>query len=129
MKFICLGYIDEAAFLSLTEAERMAKMEECFAYDDVLRAGGHFLGGYALGTVLKAKTVREQNGQVVAVDGPYAETKEHLGGILLLEARDLAHAVELMSKHPGARMGPFEIRENAVEIQELVDARSAQYKK
>jgi hypothetical protein len=85
-------------------------MEECFAYDDVLRAGGHFIGGEALDSASKAVTLWAKAGKVVATDGPFAETKETLGGILLLEARDMEHAVELMSKHPGVRMGPFEIR-------------------
>lgn len=85
-------------------------MEECFAYDDVLRKNGHFIGGEALQGARNARTLQYKNGKVIVTDGPYAETKEQLGGILLLEARDLRHAVELMSKHPGVKAGPFEIR-------------------
>jgi hypothetical protein len=62
-------------------------MEECFAYDDVLRQNGHFLGGEALQSARNAATLRYQNGRVVVTDGPYAGTKEQLGGILILEAR------------------------------------------
>jgi len=125
MKFVCLGYFDEAKFESQSEAERQRMMEECFEYDDVLRRGGHFLGGEALGSAGKAVTLRFRNGEIDVTDGPYAETKEILGGILLLEARDLNHAIDLMSKHPGVKIGPFEIRASAEEINERITARTA----
>jgi hypothetical protein len=125
MRFVCLGYIENGKWERLSEAERTAMMEECFAYDDVLRRGGHFAGGEALQSASKARTLRFDGRRVKVTDGPYAETKEQLGGILLLEARDLDHAVELMSKHPGVRLGgPFEIRPAAEEINELVAARN-----
>ena len=98
-------------------------MEECFVYDDELRRGGHFIGGEALQSPDQGVTVRMRDGQVIATDGPYAETKEQLGGILLLEARDLEHAVALMSKHPGVKFGPFEIRPADEAINELCAAR------
>ncbi|QNN23177.1 YciI family protein [Planctomycetales bacterium ZRK34] len=124
MRFICLGYIEDGKWESLTEAQQQAMMDECFAYDDVLRSGGHFTGGEALQPASTAKTLRFEGGRVIATDGPYAETKEQLGGILILEARDMAHAVELMSKHPGVRLaGPFEIRPADVQINELVAER------
>jgi hypothetical protein len=85
-------------------------IDECFSYDDVLRENGHFAGGEALQGPDAAATLRWKNGKVVVTDGPYAETKEQLGGILILEARDLNHAIELISKHPGVKAGPFEIR-------------------
>ena len=110
MKFVCLGYIEPGKFESMPESERNAAIDACFAYDDVLRKNDHFAGGDGLLPPQSAKTLRFRDGKVSATDGPYAETKEQLGGILILEARDLAHAVELMSKHPGVRMGPFEIR-------------------
>ena len=110
MKFVCLGYYNETAFENLSPEDGQRMMEECFAYDDVLRQGGHYIGGEALDSSRKAVTLRMNNGSVEATDGPYAETKEVLGGILFLEARDMAHAVELMSKHPGVGVGPFEIR-------------------
>ena len=110
MKFICLGYADEKQWEKMSESERNALMDECLAYDDVLRRDGHFAGGDGLQSARSAKTLRWQKGKVLVTDGPYAETKEQLGGILVLEARDLAHAVELMSKHPGVKAGPFEIR-------------------
>ena len=86
-------------------------MHECFAYDDVLRANGHFLAGEALQSARTARTLRWNGREVMVTDGPFAETTELLGGLLVLEARDMRHAVELMSKHPGVRLGgPFEIR-------------------
>lgn len=110
MKFICLGYADENRWEAMSESDRNALMDECIAYDDVLRRNGHFVGGEALQSARNATTLRWQKGKVVVTDGPYAETKEQLGGILVLEARDLDHAIQLMSKHPGAKAGPFEIR-------------------
>lgn len=110
MKYICLGYYDERAFEKLSEQERTAFMDECFAYDDVLKNYGHFAGGEALQGAENAATLRYQKGKVTVTDGPFAETKEQLGGILILEAKDLNHAIQLMSKHPGVKGGPFEIR-------------------
>lgn len=110
MKFVCLGYYDEKKWETVPESEQAAAMEECFAYDDVLRRNGHFLGGEALQGTGSARTLRYRNGKVSVTDGPFADTREQLGGILLLEARDLEQAVELMSKHPGVKVGPFEIR-------------------
>lgn len=110
MKFVCLGYIEPNKFEDMPETERNAFLDECFTYDDSLRNNGHFAGGEALQSAHTARTLRWKNGKVSVTDGPYAETKEFLGGILLLEARDLDHAVELISKHPGVRVGPFEIR-------------------
>lgn len=123
MKFICLGYLDESRWADMTEEDRSAAMEECFAYDDELRRGGSFLGGEALQSVRSAATLRSNGGRVEVTDGPYAETKEHLGGILLLEARDLNHAIALMSRHPGLQLGPFEIRGADEEINALVASR------
>ena len=125
MKFLCLGYTDERAWDTMSENERNAFMEECFRYDDVLRKNGHFIGGDALQPARNAATVRFKNGEVMGTDGPYAETKEQIGGILILEARDLKQAIELMSKHPGVRTGSFEIRPADEEINAIVAARDA----
>jgi hypothetical protein len=110
MKYVCLGYIEVNKFETMPESERNAMLDECFAYDDVLRKNGHFAGGEALQSAHTATTLRWKNGRVSVTDGPYAETKEQLGGILVLEARDLDDAIQLMSKHPGVKAGPFEIR-------------------
>jgi hypothetical protein len=110
MKYICLGYLDAKKWETMSDSEQNAAIDECFTYDDVLRKNGHFVGGEALQGAESATTLRYRNGKVSVTDGPYAETKEQLGGILILEARDLNHAIQLMSKHPGVKIGPFEIR-------------------
>ena|SRR5262245_32474000 len=110
MKFVCLGYMEAGKFENMSESERNAFVDGCFTYDDVLRKNGHFVGGEALQPANRAATLRFRDGKVLVTDGPFAETKEQIGGILILEANDLNHAVELMSQHPGVRGGPFEIR-------------------
>lgn len=110
MRFVCLGYIEPGKLENMPEEIRNAAIDACFAYDDVLCRNGHFAGGEGLQPAGTAVTLRVQGGKVTATDGPYAETKEYIGGILILEADDLDHAVRLMSEHPGVRMGPFEIR-------------------
>jgi hypothetical protein len=125
VKYVCLGFIDETKFAEIPQKDGQRMMEECFAYDDELRRGGHFLGGEALDSARNAVTLRTNNGEVEVTDGPYAETKEMLGGILLLEARDLNHAIALMSEHPGVKLGPFEIRPANEAINHLSAQRSA----
>ena len=111
MKYICLGYYDKGKFDGMTEAERNAMFDECFAYDDHLRTNGHWAGGEALQPVETALTLSWKNGKVATTDGPYAETKEQLGGILVLEARDMNHAVQLISQHPSLKYASiWEIR-------------------
>ena len=119
MKYVCLGYMEANKFETMPESERNAFVDGCFAYDDVLRKNGHFAGGEALQSASNAVTLRVKGGKVMVTDGPYAETKEQLGGILILEANDLNHAIQLMSKHPGVRGGPFEIRP-AADLTEMV---------
>src|ERR1700761_3661333 len=119
MKYICLGYIEPNKFESLSESDRNAMLDECFTYDEVLRKNGHIAGGEALQGPSTAATLRWTNGRATVTDGPYAETKEQIGGILILEARDLNHAIQLMSKHPGVKAGPFEIRP-AKDLNEMV---------
>jgi hypothetical protein len=111
--------MDPNKWKGLSETEIHGFMDECFTYDDVLRENGHFAGGDALQGPESAVTLRFQGGKVAVTDGPYAETKEQLGGILILEAKDLNHAIQLMSKHPGVRNGPFEIRP-AADLSEMV---------
>jgi hypothetical protein len=111
VKFICLGYYDKARFDRLPEAERNSMFDACFTYDDQLRGDGHWAGGEALQPAEAARTLSAKNGKVVVTDGPYAETKEQLGGILVLDARDMKHAVELIGQHPALKFGNiFEIR-------------------
>ena len=126
MKYVCLGFIDETKFAEIPQADAQRMMEACFAYDDELRRGGHFLGGEALDSASNAVTLRTKNGEIEVTDGPYVETKETLGGILLLEARDLNHAISLMSKHPALKVGNvFEIRPANEAMNKLVAERCA----
>src|SRR6201984_3658229 len=83
MKYICLGYYDKGKFDGMAEAERNAMFDTCFEYDDHLRANGHWAGGEALQPPETALTLDWKNGKVATTDGPYAETKEQLGGILV----------------------------------------------
>jgi hypothetical protein len=103
--------MEEKKFDEMPESERNQCFDECFAYDEELKRKGHYIGGEALDYARTAKTLRYKQGKISATDGPFTETKEQLGGILLLEAENLDHAVALMSKHPGMKMGSiFEIR-------------------
>ena len=114
MKYICLGYIEDKYFGQLTEKEQRDFMDACFVYDEELQKRGHWIGGEALQPVSAATTVRFRNGNPQVTDGPFAETKEFLGGIMILEALDLNEAIQLMSRHPSLKMGgTFEIRPSA----------------
>jgi hypothetical protein len=111
MKYLCLGYYDKAKFDAMSEAERNAMFDACFEYDDHFRATGHWGWGEALQGPEAALTLSWKNGKVATTDGPYAETKEQIGGIGILEARDMNHAVQLISQHPSLTFGTiWEIR-------------------
>ena len=110
MKFVCLGYLDEEAWGTLGASKQQAMIDACTDYDVELERNGHFAAGFALQSAAAATTVRWRGGKAATTDGPFAETKELLGGILVLEARDMAEAVRLIQRHPGIRMGGFEIR-------------------
>ena len=111
MKYICLGYYDPAKHAAMTKDERNAMFDECFDYDDYLRENGHRVAGEALQLAETALTLYWKNGKVVTTDGPYAETKEQLGGIGVYEARDMNHAIQLLSQHPALKYGTlWEIR-------------------
>ena len=122
MKYICLGYYDENKHEGMSEVEQQTMVDTCFEYDDQLRANGHWGGGEALQPAETASTLSWKNGKVAVTDGPYAETKEQIGGILVLEARDMNHAVELMAQHPSLKFGSiFEIRPVA-DLNEMIKA-------
>src|SRR6266480_3760098 len=110
MKYLCFGYLDEKLWGTKSESEQKAMIDACFSYDEELRRNGAWAGGEGIQGPDNATTLRYQNGKVAVTDGPYAETKELLGGLLILEARDLNHAIQLISKHPGIKMGTWEIR-------------------
>lgn len=109
MKFICLGYLDTDKWSKHSEGEQKSMVDACLAYDIELRNGGHFAGGHALQAAENTTTLRWKDGKPSISDGPFAETKEVLGGILVLEAGSKEEAIRLMSRHPGIKMGRFEI--------------------
>ena len=110
MKYICLGYIKPGTFEGMTVDERHAVLDECLEYNDHLRANGHVVAEVPLEPPETAVTLSWKTGKVATTDGPYAETKEQVGGRHILEARDLNHAIQLMSQHPGMKCGTMEIR-------------------
>ena len=107
----------------MTEDERNSVFDECFQHNDHLRANGQVVAELALQPPETAVTLYWKNGRVATTDGPYAETKEQLGGIQILEARDLNHAIQLISQLPGFKygLGPIEIRPIA-DLNEIIKA-------
>jgi len=89
----------------MSESERNTYMDECFSYDEELQKNGHATGGEALQEAQHATILRWTSGNVSVTDGPFAETKEQIGGIMILEATDLNHAIRLLSNHPSLRLG------------------------
>jgi hypothetical protein len=110
MRYLCLIYDDEKKLGDLSKSESDAFMNEYFAFTEGIRKSGHHLAGEALQPVQTATTVRVRNGKVSTTDGPFAETKEQLGGFYLIEARDLNDAIQVASKIPSARLGSIEVR-------------------
>jgi hypothetical protein len=110
MKFVCLSYLGPITWDTMSDEDRKASMAEFFAYDAELRKNGYLVGGEGLQSAKSAATLRYKSGKVVVTDGPYAETKEQLAGYFILEADDMNHAVELMSRNPAVRGGAIEIR-------------------
>jgi hypothetical protein len=111
MRYLCLGFHDEQAFAALSESDLKSLLTENSAYEDELRKNGHYIDGNALLGASSAATLRFEKGKVSVTDGPFAETKEQLGGVMVLEAKDLNHAIQLMSQVPCVRLGgSLEIR-------------------
>lgn len=110
MKFLCLVYAEEAKLGAMSDRDGRALTDESLGYDDVLRAGGHFVVANALESVRTAATVRVRKRKVTITDGPFAETKEQLVGFILIDAKSRSEAVKLASKIPLARLGSIEVR-------------------
>jgi hypothetical protein len=110
MKYLCLIYDDEKKWETMSKAEADAYMGEYFAFTNGIKASGHYIGGNALPPVQTATTVRSRNGKLSTTDGPFAETKEQLGGYYLIEARDLNDALQVAQKIPSVRTGSIEVR-------------------
>jgi hypothetical protein len=110
IKYLCLIYDEEKKRDAMSKSESEAIMGEYFAFTEGIQKSGHFLGGEALQPVQTAMTVRIRNGQMSTTDGPFAETKEQLGGFYLINARDLNDAIQVASRIPAARLGSVEVR-------------------
>jgi hypothetical protein len=110
MKYVCLVYLVEREMIAMSKGEADACTDESLAYDDALRRAGHLVVAHALQPVEAATTVRVRNGKLSTTDGPFAETKEQLGGFILIEARDLNEAIQVAAKIPLARRGSIEVR-------------------
>ena len=110
MKYLCLIYDDEKQLAEMPQSEGDAFMGEYFAFTEGIRESGHYVDGEALESVSTATTVRVRNGKVSTTDGPFAETKEQLGGFYLIEARDLNDAIQVAARIPSAKIGSIEVR-------------------
>lgn len=110
MRYLCMIYDDEKKTAAMSKSEMDALMGEYFAFTDAIKKSGHYVGGEALQPVHTATTVRVRNGRMSATDGPFAETKEQLGGYYLINARDLNDALQVASRIPSARVGSVEVR-------------------
>jgi hypothetical protein len=110
MKYLCLAYEEEEKLNGLSRSEWDALRSETLAYVDSLRDSGHLIVTHALKSARTATTLRVRNGRLKATDGPFAETKEQLGGFFLIEAGSLEDAIRLAAKWPSARLGSIEVR-------------------
>jgi len=123
MKFVCLGYHDESQWQAQPADERSALMEETFAYARALMDKGHIIDDRALQGAASATILRFSKSNVTVTDGPFAETKEQLGGLMVIEANDLNEAIRLMSKMPCMKMGgTIEIRPINEDIKFVTEA-------
>jgi hypothetical protein len=110
LKYLCLVYAEEKRIAALSDSEWDALVVENLELCEELRKSGHYVSASPLDPVQTAATVRMRNGKLSTIDGPFAETKEQLGGYYLIEARDLDEAVHVAGRIPGARLGSVEVR-------------------
>jgi hypothetical protein len=110
MKYLCLIYEDERNWTKMPKEQSEAVMGEYFSFTDGIRKSGHYIGGEALQPTQSATTVRVRNGKISTTDGPFAETKEQLGGYYLINAKDLNDAIQVAARIPSARFGEVEVR-------------------
>jgi hypothetical protein len=110
MKFLCVVFVDEKKMAALSSSEAQSLDDASIGNDQTLRRSGHLLAAQALQPVRDATTVKVRKGKTVVTDGPFAETKEQVGGFLLIEAKDRDEAIQLISKVPVASYGSIEVR-------------------
>ena len=110
MKYLCMAYEEESKLDALSRSEWTALRAETLNYVDELKKGGYLIAAEPLQSVRTAATVRVRNGKISITDGPFAETKETLGGFFLIEAIDMNEAIQVASRWPSARLGSIEVR-------------------
>jgi hypothetical protein len=110
MKYLCIAYEEEQQLNELSEGEWQALREETLNYVDALRKSGRLIVTHALQSATTASMVRVRGGELVVTDGPFAETKEQIGGFFLIEAKDFPEAVQVAAQWPSARIGSIEVR-------------------
>ena len=110
MKYLCLIYDEEKKMATMSKADGDKFMGDYFAFTEGVKKSGHYIAGDALHPVHTATTVRIRNGKLSTTDGPFAETKEQLGGYYMIEAKDLNDAIQVASKIPSAKTGSIEVR-------------------
>jgi hypothetical protein len=110
MKYLCLAYEEEKRLNTLSRSEWNSLRSETLAYVEELRKNGRLIVTHALQSVQTSSTVRIRNGKLSVTDGPFAETKETLGGFFLINASDLNDAIQVASRWPSARLGSIEVR-------------------
>ena len=110
MKYLCLIYSEEKQIAALPETEYKSRVGEYMAFTQGIQKSGHLIASERLQPTHTATTIRSRNGKISTTDGPFAETKEQLGGFYLINARDLNEAIQVASKIPGARFGSIEVR-------------------
>jgi hypothetical protein len=110
MRYLCLIYDEEKKIAGMSQSEQEKFMGDYFTFTEDIRKSGHHLAGEALQPVNTATTIRMRNGKISTTDGPFAETKEQLGGFYMINARDLNEAIKVAAKIPSAKLGSIEIR-------------------
>jgi hypothetical protein len=110
MKYLCLIYANESEMAVRREGDNRLMMDEYFQFTTDIKKKGKYVAGEALQPTATATTVRVRSGKLATTDGPFAETKEQLGGFYLIEAADLNEAIQIASRIPGARTGCVEVR-------------------
>lgn len=110
MQYLCLIYSDESQWPKLPKPDYDRVVGEYLAFTDDIRRNGHYVGSNRLQPTSAATTVRVRGGKLTTTDGPFAETKEQLGGYFLVEAKDLNEAIHVAARIPGARYGSIEVR-------------------
>ena len=118
MKYICLAYEEESKLNTLAKSEWDSLRKETLSYVEDLQRNGTLITAEPLQSVDNATTVRVRNGKLAVTDGPFAETKETLGGFFLIKAADLDEAIQIAAKWPSARLGSIEVRPVENELQE-----------